>query len=169
MSQKSVKKARKDAPKERDFTKEMDDRCLPTALAILKVIVDSGKLPTSLLATGEDKNKIYFEYMKEIQPILIKNGVGISEDLSTISKMLEETMYVLMESMKASLNENQMILRNAMFGLDDQTDEIITTKMLSDAVVVRDKIKTAVREIVKQAEAEKVAKDTEPEVGESEK
>lgn len=150
MSQKVVKKAKKNAPKARDYTQEMDDRCLPVALEILSIIVKSGKLPTSLTATPAEKNAIYFEYLKEMQPMLHEKGIGIDKDIETITKMIEETIFMVMESLKGSLNKNKEILINALFGLDDQTNEIVTVKMLSENVVRREKIREAAKNIRKE-------------------
>lgn len=150
MSQKVVKKAKKGLPKERDYTQEMNDRCLPVALNILGIIVKSGKLPTSLTATPKEKSDIYFEYLKEMQPLLHEKGIGIDADIQKINDMIEETIFTVMEALKGSLNKNKEILINAVFGLDDQTNEIITVKMLSENVVRREKIREAAQNIRKE-------------------
>lgn len=146
---------RKDNPI-RDYTKEQNDRCMPVAIEIMKVMIAKGTLPENTLSTKVEKDDMYFEMMKEIHPILMAGKIDFEKDMEYISQMIGSSLYVLVEGIKGSLNKNLDYLRNSLFNLDDNTDEIITVEMLSNAVVRRKQIREAVAKIV----AEPLVEDT---------
>lgn len=147
MSGKKEKLARKENPI-RDYTKEQNDRCMPVAIKIMQVMIAKGTLPENTLSTKVEKDDMYFEMMKEIHPILMEGNIDFEKDMEYISQMIGSSLYVLVEAIKGSLNKNLDYLRNSIFNLDDNTDEIITVKMLSDAVVRRKQIREAVTKII---------------------
>jgi len=134
--------------KERDYTKEQHDRCMPVAIEMMKIMIGNGILPENMLSTREEKDAMYFEMMQKMYPVLMEGGVDFEKDVEHISKMIGSSLYMLTEVIKDSLNRNLDELRNNLFDEDDKTDNILTVRRLSDLSVRRQKIREAVKLIL---------------------
>lgn len=135
-------------PPERDYTKEQNDRCMPVAIKMMEIMIGNGILPENMLSTREEKDKMYFEMMQKMYPVLMESGVDFEGDIEHISKMVGSSLYMLTEVIKDSLNRNLDELRNNLFDEDDRTDNVLTVKRLSDLSVRRAKIREAVKLIL---------------------
>ena len=140
--------AREAETKERDYTKEQHDRCMPVAIEMMKIMIGNGILPENTLSTREEKDKMYFEMMQKMYPVLIEGGVDFEGDIEHISKMIGSSLYMLTEVIKDSLNRNLDELRNNLFDEDDRTDDVLTVAQLSNLSVRRAKIREAVKLIL---------------------
>ena len=140
------------SPVERDYTQETNDRCKPMVLAILGII-SRNELPLDLIKNSEEDvkryNKMYLDMTSEVQALLQENNIGYEDDLNQITRMMEQVVYVLMEAVKGSANINYNMLKNALFGFEDnEVDNRATLKSLSDLTVRRQKIREAVKLIL---------------------
>ena len=85
----------------------------------------------------------------EVQALLKDNNIGYEDDLNQITRMMEQVVYVLMEAVKGSANINYNMLKNALFGFEDnEVDNRTTLQVLSDLTVRRQKIREAVKLIL---------------------
>ena len=148
MSGKSEKKKRANLPPERDYTKEQNDRCMPVAIKMTQIMIENGIFPENHFSTAVEKDKMYFEMLQKMYPVLIEAGVDFESDIEYISKMIGSSLYMLTEVIKDSLNRNLYELRNNLFYEDDRTDNVLTVRRLSDLSVRRTKIREAVKQIL---------------------
>jgi len=159
MSEKKQKLKRANMPQARDYTKEQDERCMPVAIKMVQIMIESGRLPENSFATVEEKNKLYFEMIQKMYPIMIDGKIDFEKDLEYISKMIGSSLFMLVETIKASLNRNLDLLRNNMFDEDDNTDNVLTIAQLSNLTVRRAKIREAVKVILAEPfEAQEIPK-----------
>lgn len=149
MSGKKEKLKRKENP-ERDYTREQHDRCLPVALKMVQIMVESGNFPENHFSTAVEKDAMYFEMLQKMYPIMIEHGIDFEGDLEYISKMIGSSLYMLVEIVKDSLNRNLDELRNNLFDEDDRTDNVLTVARLSELSVRRKKIREAVKQILQE-------------------
>ena len=145
MSEKKQKLKRAKMPQARDYTKEQNDRCMPVAIEMVKIMISNGILPENHFSTREEKDKMYFEMIQKMYPVMIGAGIDFEGDIEYISKMVGSSLYMLTESVKASLNRNLDQLRNNLFDEDDNTDNVLTVAQLSNLTVRRVKIREAVK------------------------
>lgn len=149
MSQKKIKLSRKNEPKERDFTAEMQERCHPLISKILLVLGNLPKLPLGL--DHEAQNAIYFEVNKAVHALLFESGeVDIEEDIAYIGKGMNELIYMTNQLVSDSIKRNYSILNYAVFGADMQAGDRLTIKKLNDLIVRKSKIKDAVATVMEQ-------------------
>jgi len=145
MSEKKQKLKRANMPQARDYTKEQNDRCMPVAIEMIKIMISNGIFPENNFSTRVEKDKMYFEMIQKMYPVMIEAGIDFEGDIEYISKMIGSSLYMLTESVKASLNRNLDQLRNNLFDEDDNTDNVLTVAQLSNLTVRRAKIREAVK------------------------
>jgi len=145
MSEKKQKLKRANMPQARNYTKEQNDRCMPVAIEMIKIMISNGIFPENNFSTREEKDKMYFEMIQKMYPVMIEAGIDFEGDIEYISKMIGSSLYMLTESVKASLNRNLDQLRNNLFDEDDNTDNVLTVAQLSNLTVRRAKIREAVK------------------------
>jgi len=87
-------------PQERDYTKEQNDRCMPVAIKMMEIMIGNGILPENLLSTKEEKDKMYFDMMQKMYPVLMEGGVDFEEDIAHIYKMIGSSLFMTNEIIK---------------------------------------------------------------------
>ena len=136
------------SPVERDYTKEQQDRCMPVAIKMMQIMVDSGVLPEGKLITREEKHKIYLDLMSKVTPVLVENGVGFQEETAVIFETISASFAVLGEYLRDSHQTNLGQLMNSVFDENDIAENVLTVMQLSNLSVRRQKIREAVKLIL---------------------
>ena len=66
-----------------------------------------------------------------------------------VSKMLGSSFFMLNHYLKESIKANQALLSKAIYGINEEEDNRVTVKMISDMVVRRAKLRELSSEVLK--------------------
>ena len=161
MSEKKTKLFRSPWSKERDFTAEREERCLPIVSKILLLI---GNLPRLPVGTIDHKqvNSIYKELNIKVHDILVEAGdIDIEEDYAYIFKSINQVVFMVNEIVGNSIKRNYSDLNFAVFGMDPKEGDRLTINQLAKLVARKDQIGDATAVILSEpAEGERIKMPT---------
>lgn len=134
--------------KANDATIAQNDRCYKVATELLQIIVESG-LPEDNLRTRGDKHDRYMKILDRATLVVVNNDIDAEDDLELVSKILGSSFFMLNHYLKESIKANQALLSKAIYGINEEDDNRVTVKMLSDMVVRRAKLRELGSQVLK--------------------
>lgn len=149
MSQKKVKKAKKENP-ERDWTQERDLRCIPVAHEIFKILAGLEKLPINHdFMTKEEAFEIYFKQINvPINTLISLQNVDVKSDMDFIWQCVEEIVTITKKIVTDSLEKNESILKDAIYDVKDGDADLYPLQRLAKMVEKKEQIREAINKII---------------------
>lgn len=149
MSEKKVKKIRKEKGPERDWTQERDLRCIPVVHQIFKIIAGLEKMPINHdFLTKEEAYQIYFGLNKAISTEISEKGIDIKSDMEFIWQCVSEIVTITKVSVEKTIERNESILKDAIYDVKDGDADLYTTTKLIKMVEKKEEIREAVKKII---------------------
>ena len=99
---------------EKDLTKERDERCVPVAKEVMKLIINYDGLMMGTVDVKEAM-KSYKNLVQEVKATLLKNNVKINE-ISYIFQLAFEPLDTVKNMVIENINHQINDLRNTLFG-----------------------------------------------------
>lgn len=134
--------------KERDFTMEREERCLPLVSKILLAIATLERLPIGSIS-HEQSNVIYKDLNMKVHNILVEaKDIDIEDDYSFIFKKINEVIFMVNEVVSTSIKRNYSDLNFAVFGMDPKEGDRLTINKLATLVSRKEEISKATADIL---------------------
>ncbi len=134
--------------KSKDATIAQNDRCYKVATEMLHILVECG-LPEDIVSTREEKHKKYLKILDRATLAVVEGDIDAEDDLELVSKMLGSSFFMLNHYLKESIKANQALLSKALYGINEEEDNRVTVKMISDMVTRRAKLRELSGEVLK--------------------
>lgn len=149
MSGKQDKKARKEAPPERDWTQERDLRCIPVVHQIFKILANLEKMPINHdFMTKEDAYKIYFDINVAVNTEISVRGIDVKSDMEFIWQCVNEITQITQRLVTDSIEKNESILKDAIYDVKEGDADLYTTTKLAKMIEKKEEIREAVKKII---------------------
>lgn len=146
-------KAQRPAQKERDWTNERDQRCIPVVMEVLKLFAAMPKAPINSESdvVGMSKQEcydIYWNLNKQIHEVLIAHDMDITSDMEYVWQCLSEIIACTKAVVDQSLKKNDAILQDAIYGVKEGEPALYTVGKLGKMLEKKEQIAEAVNKIL---------------------
>lgn len=140
-----------ETPKEHDLSHQRDERCVPIAHELVKMLAKMEKMPVGshIKEAVEPPHLAYLPVVREFLQLVIDKNVKIVE-ITYIFSLVRQALEFVSDSMDETLNQQMNRVTELVYDLPLNNADEITVKDLNEVVMRKDKIQEVWKPIMEK-------------------